>query len=131
MGPSPPAAVRAGAPPTAEPLGPRSRLAGHGADRSLPKLCCKFGQAARSQDMAGKSMQSDVLLFQAFSCPVFPQRSQTHVRGARLLQLIFLTAFVLVLPVPSLAQASTDTGFTNADIVRMVKAGIPESIILR
>ena len=53
------------------------------------------------------------------------------MRGAPLLQLILFVVLVLVLPVPSSAQASTDTGLTNADIVRMVRAGIPESIILR
>ena len=53
------------------------------------------------------------------------------MRGARLLQLVFFVVLVLVLPVPFLAQASTDNGLTNADVVRMVKAGIPESIILR
>jgi hypothetical protein len=53
------------------------------------------------------------------------------MRGARLLQLTFLLAFSLALPVPFLAQATADQALTNADIVRMVKAGIPESIILR
>jgi hypothetical protein len=45
--------------------------------------------------------------------------------------LAFFVALVLVLPVPFLAQASTEKSLTNADIGRMVKAGIPESIILR
>jgi len=45
--------------------------------------------------------------------------------------MIFFMALVLVLPVPFLAQASTENGLTNADIGRMVKAGIPESIIQR
>ena len=51
------------------------------------------------------------------------------MRGARLLHLTFLLTFLLVLPV--LAQAPTDQALTNADIVRMMKAGMPESIILR
>jgi hypothetical protein len=53
------------------------------------------------------------------------------MRGARLLLLIFLLAFLLALPVPFSAQAPTDNALTNADIGRMVKAGIPESIIVR
>ena len=51
------------------------------------------------------------------------------MRGARLLQLAFLLAFLLALPL--LAQAPTDNVLTNADIVKMMKAGVPESIILR
>ena len=47
------------------------------------------------------------------------------------LQLTFLLAFVLALPVPFLAQVPTDKALTNADIARMVKAGVPESIIVR
>ena len=50
------------------------------------------------------------------------------MRRARLLQLTFLLAFTLALSAPALAQAPTDSTLTNADIV---KAGIPESIILR
>ena len=53
------------------------------------------------------------------------------MRGARLLQVTFLLAFSLALPVPFSAQAPADNALTNADIVRMVKAGIPESIIVR
>ncbi len=51
------------------------------------------------------------------------------MRGARLLHLIFLLTFLLVLPV--LAQAPTDQALTNADIVKMMKAALPESVILR
>ena len=47
------------------------------------------------------------------------------------LRLTFLLAFLLALPVPFLAQVSTDSALTNADIARMVKAGVPESIIVR
>ncbi len=50
--------------------------------------------------------------------------------GARLLQLMVLLAFSLTLPVPSSAQ-TTDPVLTNADVVKMVKAGLPESIIVR
>ncbi len=51
------------------------------------------------------------------------------MRGARLLQLTVLLTFLLALPL--LAQAPTDNVLTNADIVKMMKAGLPESIILR
>jgi hypothetical protein len=53
------------------------------------------------------------------------------MRGARLLQRNVLLAFLLVLPAQLLAQVSADNALTNADIVRMMKAGIPESIIVR
>ncbi len=51
------------------------------------------------------------------------------MRGARLLQMFALVAFLLAIPVPFSAQ--TDDVVTNADIVKMVKAGVPESIIVR
>ena len=51
------------------------------------------------------------------------------MRGARLLQLTGLLTFLLALP--GLAQAPTDQVLTNADIVKMMKAGLPESVILR
>jgi hypothetical protein len=57
------------------------------------------------------------------------RREAAHVRGVRLIQLIVLLAFLLALPL--LAQAPTDNVLTNADIVKMVKGGLPESIILR
>jgi hypothetical protein len=68
-----------------------------------------------------------------FDCqlPKSCAREASLMRGARLFQLTFLLAFSLALPVPFLAQAIADQALTNADIVRMVKAGIPESIILR
>ncbi len=47
------------------------------------------------------------------------------------LRLTFLLAFLLALSVPFLAQAPTDNALTSADIARMVKAGVPESIIVR
>ena len=51
------------------------------------------------------------------------------MRGSRLLQLAFLLAFLLALPL--LAQAPTGNVLTNADIVKMVRTGLPESIIVR
>lgn len=42
-----------------------------------------------------------------------------------------LFALLLLLPVCCLAQASTETALSNKDIVKMMHAGIPESIILR
>jgi hypothetical protein len=53
------------------------------------------------------------------------------MRGARLVQLTVLLIFSLVLPVQFLAQTPTNNALTNADIVRMMKAGIPESVIVR
>ena len=53
------------------------------------------------------------------------------MRGARLVQLTVLLIFSLVLPLQFLAQAAADNAHTNADIVRMMKAGIPESVIVR
>jgi hypothetical protein len=53
------------------------------------------------------------------------------MRAARLVHVIVILASVLVLSVPLLAQATTDNTLTNADIIRMMKAGIPESIIVR
>jgi hypothetical protein len=48
-----------------------------------------------------------------------------------LLQLTFLSALLLAVPAGSLAQAEKRDVLTNADIVRMVKAGISDSIIQR
>jgi len=53
------------------------------------------------------------------------------MRGVRLSKLVFLPILLLALPVPFLAQSSTDHALTSADVVRMMKAGIPESIIVR
>ena len=50
------------------------------------------------------------------------------MRGARLLQ---LTLLALSLALPLAAQSPTDNPLTNADIVKMMKAGIPEAIIVR
>ena len=52
------------------------------------------------------------------------------MRGARLLQLLFL-AILLAAPVPFSAQSANDNVLTNADVVRMVHAGLPESIIVQ
>jgi hypothetical protein len=51
------------------------------------------------------------------------------MRGARLFQVTILLIFLLALPV--LAQAPSNNVLTNADIVKMMKAGLPEGIILR
>jgi len=53
------------------------------------------------------------------------------MRGARIIFVIFVLAFVLSFPVRSSAQVPPDSALTNADIVKMTKAGIPDSIILR
>jgi hypothetical protein len=51
------------------------------------------------------------------------------MRGARLLQLTVLLTFLLALP--GLAQSPTNQALSNADIVKMMKAGLPESVIVR
>ena len=53
------------------------------------------------------------------------------MRGARLIQLTFLLALSLSFPARFSAEAPTDSVLTNADIVKMTKAGISESIIVR
>jgi hypothetical protein len=53
------------------------------------------------------------------------------MRGARVVQVTLLLAFSLGFPVRFLAQAPSDNVLTNADIVKMTKAGLSESIILR
>jgi hypothetical protein len=52
------------------------------------------------------------------------------MRGARLLRLMFL-AILLAVPIPFFAQSANDNVLTNADVVRMVHAGLPESIIVQ
>jgi hypothetical protein len=51
------------------------------------------------------------------------------MRNARSLQLSLLLALFLALPLS--AQAPADSVLTNGDVVKMVKAGLPESIIVR
>jgi hypothetical protein len=53
------------------------------------------------------------------------------MRGTRPLQLAFLLALSLALSIPFSAQAPKDNALTNADIIGMVKAGIPDDIIVR
>ena len=51
--------------------------------------------------------------------------------GTRSLQLVVLLAFLLALAVPFFTQTAADNVLTNADVISMVKAGIPENIIVR
>jgi hypothetical protein len=53
------------------------------------------------------------------------------MRRTHLLRFSFLMALLVGITVPFLAQTQTDHALTNADIARMIKAGIPESIIVR
>ena len=46
-------------------------------------------------------------------------------------QVAIVLAILLATVTPSLAQSAADAPLTNADIVKMVKAGIPESVIVR
>jgi len=48
-----------------------------------------------------------------------------------LLQLAVLLAVLPAVATSSLAQSSPDAPLTNADIIKMVKAGVPENVILR
>src|ERR1035441_5603812 len=77
---------------------------------------------------AGNSEQSCRSAAFTASQPSFLQEA-SHMRGVRLLKLTVLLALLLGLPL--LAQAPTGNVLTNADIVKMMKAGLPESIILR
>jgi hypothetical protein len=54
-----------------------------------------------------------------------------HRNTNRLLQVTTLLAILLAVVTRSLAQAPADRPLTNGDIVKMVKAGVPESVILR
>ena len=53
------------------------------------------------------------------------------MRSARLFLPAFLFLFSLGFPVFCRAQAPTENGLTNADIIRMMKAGVPEAIVVR
>ena len=53
------------------------------------------------------------------------------MRGTRLIRVAILLVFSLGFPARFLAQAPSGSVLTNADIVKMTKAGISESIILR
>jgi len=53
------------------------------------------------------------------------------MRSARLFPPAFLFLLLLSTPMACPGQVSTENGLTNADIVRMMKAGVPESIIVR
>ncbi len=53
------------------------------------------------------------------------------MRGIHQIGLALRLTLLLALSVPCLAQASGDNVLTNADIVKMMKAGLPESIIVR
>jgi hypothetical protein len=73
--------------------------------------------------------QNDVQCLLAVTQPLCTGDANMHC--VRRLQLTLLLAVSLALPISSLAQAPTGNTLTNADIVRMVKAGIPEDIIVR
>ena len=53
------------------------------------------------------------------------------MRSVRVFQVLVLLVLVLTLSISSLGQTSKDSPLTNADLVHLVKAGIPESTILR
>jgi hypothetical protein len=53
------------------------------------------------------------------------------MQSLRLQLFILLITFSLLLSFPLLAQTAAEHPLTNADIVKMMKAGLPESIIVR
>ena len=53
------------------------------------------------------------------------------MRSTYQLRFALVLMFVVAFAASCLAQAAGDAGLTNADIVKMMKAGIPESIIVR
>jgi hypothetical protein len=53
------------------------------------------------------------------------------MQRARVFEVAVLLAVILTISIPSLAQSPKDTPLTNADIVRLVKAGVSENTILR
>ena len=53
------------------------------------------------------------------------------MRGVRLFTPVLFVALLLLLPLQFQAQTAEENGLTNADIVKMMKAGVPESIIVR
>ena len=44
---------------------------------------------------------------------------------------LFLLGFLAISCVPGLGQSAPDSALTNAGVAKMVKAGLPESVILR
>ena len=53
------------------------------------------------------------------------------MRSASSIRLTLVLACLLAVPAACFAQSSTDGAITNADIVKMMRAGLPESIIVR
>jgi hypothetical protein len=53
------------------------------------------------------------------------------MQGIRQLRSVLLVAVIAALTVSCFAQTSNDATLTNAEVVKMVKAGLPESVILR
>jgi hypothetical protein len=53
------------------------------------------------------------------------------MRCARVFEVLVLLALILAISIPSLAQNPQNAPLTNADLVRLVKAGISESTIVR
>jgi hypothetical protein len=53
------------------------------------------------------------------------------MRGAHWIRLVLLLIWLLALSMVCVAQAPNNGALTNADIVKMMRAGLPESIIVR
>jgi hypothetical protein len=98
---------------------------------SLPEKYCKFPDRGRSKVMAtALKPQSCSQPGSDHSLGSFASTTQ-HMRRTQLLPIIALLAVVTSVAIPSLAQQPVDNAITNADVVRMVKAGIPENVIVR
>jgi len=55
----------------------------------------------------------------------------SYTRAAHGLRVMLVIALFLAVPLPFLAQTGADGSLTNNDVARMIKAGVPENIILR
>jgi hypothetical protein len=53
------------------------------------------------------------------------------MRCARVFEVLVLLVLILTISIPSLGQNPKDNPLTNADLVRLVKAGVSENTILR
>jgi hypothetical protein len=76
---------------------------------------CKLPKGARSEGMATLRV----------SLPGLLVRKTFHPTG------VIVAVIVLAFAIPTFAQSPLSPPLTNADIVKMVKAGVPESVIVR
>jgi len=53
------------------------------------------------------------------------------MRGAHRVRFVLLLTCLMALPAACFAQASSDGAISNADVIKMIRAGLPESVIVR